>query len=89
MKLRIRSQKNGPTFTLLLPYGLAGAALTLTPNTAFRRAAAEIPPPYDVLVNKKTIRLFYETFKDIHKSWKGLEILRVETEDGLFISFTL
>ena len=89
MKLRIRPRAGKPVVTLPLPFGLAGAALALAPGAAFERAAKEIPPPYNVLVTKKTISLLYEAFRDIHKSYKGLEIPHVETRDGALISFQL
>ena len=86
MKIRIRS--GNFKFFLPVPTALAGAAIKVMPQEAFR-AMSKTSPPYDQLICKETFLLIYETCREIFIENKGLEIVHVEAADGTFVSIVL
>ena len=87
MKIRIRS--GNFKFFLPVPTALAGAAIKVMLQEAFRAMSKDIPPPYDQLICKETFLLIYETCREIFIENKGLEIVHVEAADGTFVSIVL
>ena len=75
MKIRIRS--GNFKFFLPVPTALAGAAIKVMPQEAFRAMSKDIPPPYDQLICKETFLLIYETCREIFIENKGLEIVHL------------
>ena len=63
MKIRIRS--GNFKFFLPVPTALAGAAIKVMPQEAFRAMSKDIPPPYAQLICKETFLLIYETCREI------------------------
>ena len=67
---------------LPIPMVLAGAAVALMPESA-------LVEPYRDLLTKPLLRKLVRECRSVLKRYRGLEIVRVESQDGPFVSIRL
>ena len=72
-----------------MPLSLAGLALKVMPESAFAEIRSKIAAPYNTLTTKENAELLYGECKDIIKSYRGIEIVHIESHDGTFVSVKL
>ncbi len=74
---------------LPFPLILASAAVRLVPEAALVRMRQALPPPYRELVTKALLRELVWECRSVLRLYKGLEIVRVEAQDGTLVSIRL
>lgn len=74
---------------LPIPMVLAGAAVALMPESALVGLRKSVPEPYRDLLTKPLLRQLVRECRSVLKRYKGLEIVRVESQDGPFVSIRL
>lgn len=72
-----------------IPLSLAGLALKVMPESAFAEIRSKIAAPYNALTTKEIAEFLYGECKDLIKSCRGIEIVRIESHDGTFVSVKL
>lgn len=72
-----------------VPLSMAGVAVKSIPEAAFREIRRKVPAPYDQLVTKDTILMYFNECRGDFARNKGLEIVHVEGHDGTYISVIL
>ena len=87
MKITIRTPK--VVFSMPVPLSMAGFAVKSIPEAAFREMRRKVPAPYDQLVTKDTIIMYFNECRDEFARNKGLEIIHAEGHDGTYISVIL
>lgn len=87
MKITIKTSK--VNFSMPVPLSMAGFAVKSVPESVFREMRRKVPAPYDQLVNRETVMLYFNECRDVFAANKGLEILHVEGHDGTYISVKL
>lgn len=87
MKITIRTPK--VVFSMPVPLSMAGFAVKSIPEAAFREMRRKVPAPYDQLVTKDTIIMYFNECRDEFSGNKGLEIIHAEGHDGTYISVIL
>ena len=84
MKVKIRTAAF--RLSLALPAAMLRFAIRWIPDKSIEKIRRNMPEPYNGLVTKENIRSIAGDCLDIGKENKGLEIVRVETADGTFVS---
>ncbi|MDO4486018.1 MAG: hypothetical protein Q4C46_05410 [Bacillota bacterium] len=87
MKITIRTSK--VNFSMPVPLSMAGTAVRAIPEAAFRELRRKVPAPYDSLITKENILIYFNECKDIFARNKGMKIIHIEGHDGTYISVIL
>lgn len=87
MKIRVRTEQ--VRFTFAVPVRLAGWAVKRVPEAVFFNLQQKIKAPYNQLATRKNVGILIEACLDILIQNRGLEIVRVNTSGGDFISIVL
>ena len=74
---------------LPIPLVLAGAAIVLMPESALAGLRKSVPEPCCGLLTKPLLRELVRECRSVLKLYRGLEIVRVESQDGPFVSIRL
>lgn len=87
--MRIIVRSKGFRLWLPVPLSLAGAVVSVMPESAISEMRKQIPPPYQELVTRKLLRELVQECQSVLKQYRGLEIVHVEAQDGTFVSVRL
>lgn len=87
MKIRVRTDK--VRFTFAVPVRLAAWAVKRVPDAVFVNMQKKIKEPYSQLATKENAGILIEACLDILMENRGLEVIRVNTAGGDFISIVL
>lgn len=87
MRVIVRSSE--ANLWLPIPLALASAAVSLLPRSAIEEMRRAFPPPYDEAVDKAFLKEIVRACRSVLKEYKGLEIVHVEAQDGVFVSIRL
>lgn len=87
MRIRIKS----PDCRLFLPIpdALAGLVLRLLPESAFTDMQKSFPEAFRPLVNRENACALWRECREILRAHKGLEVVRVEGKEDVFVSIKL
>lgn len=87
MRIHVRADR----VRLFLPIPLTAVrlAVRILPEGVFRKLRAKCPEPWTALLTKKNAVLLIRSVTGSLKGYRGLEIVRVETKDGTYISLKL
>lgn len=87
MKIKVRTDK--ARFVFAVPTWMAAWAVKRIPEPVFSNMQQRIKAPYDQLATKENAGILIEACVDVLKENKGLEVIRVNTSRGEFISIVL
>lgn len=87
MKIKVRTEQ--ARFTFALPVRLAAWAVRRMPESIFAHMRQKIKEPYAQLATKENAGILIEACMDVLLENRGLEVIRVNTAGGDFISIVL
>lgn len=87
--MRIRIRADGFRIFLLLPVSLIGVVIRLLPGRLFMKMQTRVPAPYNCLLTKESIRVLAGEIPAVCRECKGLEVIRVQAQDGTLVSIRM
>ena len=84
MRIVVRSE--GVNLWLPIPLPLLGAAAALLPQAAVAQLRKRLPPPFQEVVTKAFLQALMRACRQTLRQYRGLELVRVEAQDGTFVS---
>ncbi|WP_343249063.1 hypothetical protein [Diplocloster hominis] len=87
--MRIIVRSRDVNLWLPVPLRMAGAAVSLIPESVFLQMQKSVPAPYGEFVTKQILRDLVRECISVLLDYRGLEIVHIEASDGTFVSIKL
>lgn len=87
--MRITVRAKNVNISMPVPLAMVGFAIRALPEAVFQDLRKKAPPACGVLINKDAVCFLWQECRDSLQGFEGLELIHIESEDGMFVSIRL